>query len=268
MTTVNSPKNQTTALGSLLQSLRKKKGYSLVKLQEISGVSQGYISELEVGTKGVVPKKDKLEKIMDGLEVTKSEKEQLIKMYVDLVLTADMKDLMQSTMGNIANVEDIDLVEIPLYASVSAGLGCEACHEPIGWIHTPDYGRDVIAVSVKGDSMEDTILDGATIIVKKDVMVEVGEIGVFLTTGTEYPEGLVKRLRHKNGRYILESDNPKYKDITINTNDIVSCGKVIKILNDTSKRTKDPLYSYIDKLDPTQRAMVEAMLKGLVENNK
>lgn len=261
-------KNQPTPLGTLLKSLREKKGYSLVKLQDISGVSQGYISELEVGTKGVIPKKDKLEKIMTGLEVTKSEKKELTKLYVDLVLTADMKDLMKDSVSNISNIEDIDLIEIPLYASVSAGLGCETCHDPIGWIHTPDYGRDVIAVSVKGDSMEDTILDGATIIVKKDVMVEVGEIGVFLTTGTEYPEGLVKRLRHKNGRFILESDNPKYKDIIINTDDIVSCGKVIKILNDTSRRTKDPLYSYIDKLDSTQRPMVEAMLKGLVESKK
>ena len=41
-------------------------------------------------------------------------------------------------------------------------------------------GRD-IAIKVSGDSMEDTIPDGAIIVVKKDVMVEVGEIGVFLT---------------------------------------------------------------------------------------
>lgn len=261
-------KNQTSTLGSLLKSLRQKKGYSLVKLQDISGVSQGYISEIEVGSKGVIPKKDKLEKIMEALEVTKSEKEEFLKLYLDLVLTTDMKNILENSTNSISNVEDIELVKIPLYASVSAGLGCETCHEPIGWIHIPNYGQDVIAVSVKGDSMEDTILDGATIIVKKDTMVEIGEIGVFLTIGTEYPEGLVKRLRHKNGRYILESDNSKYEDIIINTNDIVSCGKVIKILNNTLKRTKDPLYTYIDKLDSTQRVMVEAMLKGLIENKK
>lgn len=264
---VNIKKNQTSTLGSLLKSLRQKKGYSLVKLQDISGVSQGYISEIEVGSKGVVPKKDKLEKIMEALEVTRSQKEEFLKLYLDMVLTNDMKDLLKSS-NNISEIEDVELVEVPLYASVSAGLGCETCNEAIGEVHIPNYGSDVVAVLVKGDSMEDTISDGATIIVKKNVMVEVGEIGVFLTTGTEYPEGLVKRLRHKNGKYILESDNSKYSDIIINTNDIVSCGKVIKILNNTSKRNKDPLYTYIDKLDSTQRLMVEAMLRGLVENKK
>lgn len=171
-------------------------------------------------------------------------------------------------MVDLRNAKEIELMEVPLYLSVSAGLGCETCQEPVDWIMVPKVSGDIVAIKVNGDSMENTISDGATILVKKDVMVEVGEIGVFLTTGTEYPNGLVKRLRHKNGKYVLESDNKIYKDIEINTKDIKACGKVIFVINDTTKKGKDPLLASIDRLDESQRSIIETLIKSLVNNKK
>ena len=88
--------------------------------------------------------------------------------------------------------KEIELMEVPLFASVSAGLGCEAVGDPIDFIMLPKTHGEIISIIVKGDSMEDTIYDGAIIIVRKDIFPEIGEIGVFLTKGTEYPDGLVK----------------------------------------------------------------------------
>lgn len=165
---------------------------------------------------------------------------------------------------NIESIIETDFTAIPVYSSVSAGLGCEACEEPIDFLPFPKTNGEIIGIKVNGDSMEDTIIDGATVIVKKDVMVEIGEIGVFLTTDVDYSEGFVKRLRHKNGTYVLESDNKKYADIEIKTSDIVACGKVIKIMNEPYRREKDPLYNKIDQLTPEKRKLAEALLDTLI----
>ena len=167
---------------------------------------------------------------------------------------------------NIESIIETDFITIPIYNSVSAGLGCEACEEPVDFLPFPKTTGEVIGIRVNGDSMEDTILDGAIVIVKKGISVEVGEIGVFLTTGADYSEGFVKRLRYKNGNYVLESDNKKYSDIKIKTSDIVACGKVIKIMNDPYKRPKDPLYNKIDQLDLEKRKLVESLLDTLIAN--
>lgn len=158
-----------------------------------------------------------------------------------------------------------DFATIPVYNSVSAGLGCEVHAEPIDFLTIPKFHGEIIGIKVIGDSMEDTILDGSIVIVRKNVNVEIGEIGVFLLNGCDYSEGFVKRLKFKKGQYVLESDNSEYKDIIIKEKDIVSCGKVIDILNGTDKRKKDPLYTQINKLSPEKRKMVEKMLNVLLE---
>lgn len=91
---------------------------------------------------------------------------------------------------------------------------------------------------------------------------------MFLTKGSDHADGLVKRLKYKNGEYVLESDNKEYGDLRIGNSDITAYGKVIQIINNTTKRRKDPLMSYIDKLDMNEREMIESMLKGLVEKKK
>lgn len=41
---------------------------------------------------------------------------------------------------------------------------------------------------------------------------------------------------------------------------------VDKTANDTVERKKDPLYKYIDKIDPEKRKIAEKMLKALIED--
>lgn len=44
-------------LGEILKQLRNEKKLTLRKLEELSGVSQGYIGDLENENKNVIPKK-------------------------------------------------------------------------------------------------------------------------------------------------------------------------------------------------------------------
>lgn len=243
-----------------LETFMQKHDYKLEYLADMTGASVSAIGHYKTGNR--TPKDDFIEKFIEVFNLDSKEQNK-IKLAVAMDRTPD---IIKQQLNNKSNeIIDTDFMVIPVYSSVSAGLGCEACAEPVDYITIPKINGKIIAIKVNGDSMEDTILDGATILVKKDTPVELGEIGVFLTNDIDYAEGFVKRLRHKNGTYVLESDNKKYEDIIIKTDDIIACGKVLKVINDTQKRLKDPLYEYIDKIEPEKRKLAEKMLKALIE---
>ena len=246
-----------------LETFMQKHDYKLEYLADMTGASVSAIGHYKTGNR--TPKDDFIEKFIEVFNLDSKEQNK-IKLAVAMDRTPD---IIKQQLNNKSNeIIDTDFMVIPVYSSVSAGLGCEACAEPVDYITIPKINGKIIAIKVNGDSMEDTILDGATILVRKNTPVELGEIGVFLTNDIDYAEGFVKRLRHKNGTYVLESDNKKYEDIIIKTNDIIACGKVLKIINDTHKRLKDPLYEYIDKIDPAKRKLAEKMLKALIDEDK
>ena len=246
-----------------IENFMQKHDYKLEYLADMTGASVAAIGHYKKGHR--TPKDDFIEKFIEVFNLNEKEQNKL-RMAVALDRTPEI--IKKQLNNNKNEIIDIDFMVIPVYSSVSAGLGCEACVEPVDYITIPKINGKIIAIKVNGDSMEDTILDGATILVKKDTPVELGEIGVFLTNDIDYAEGFVKRLRHKNGTYVLESDNKKYEDIIIKTDDIIACGKVLKVINDTQKRLKDPLYEYIDKIEPEKRKLAEKMLKALIEEEK
>ncbi len=245
-----------------IENFMQKHDYKLEYLADMTGASVAAIGHYKKGHR--TPKDDFIEKFIEVFNLNEKEQNKL-RMAVALDRTPE---IIKKQLNNKNEILDTDFMVIPVYSSVSAGLGCEACAEPVDYITIPKINGKIIAIKVNGDSMEDTILDGATILVKKDTPVELGEIGVFLTNDIDYAEGFVKRLRHKNGTYVLESDNKKYEDIIIKTDDIIACGKVLKVINDTQKRLKDPLYEYIDKIEPEKRKLAEKMLKALIEEGE
>lgn len=240
-------------LNELLKYYRERKGYSISQLANESGVPRTTIYTIESTS---TARTTTLSKLAIALNLTKEETSEL------------MKTLLPTSYQDKNSSDDIELMSIPLYNSVSAGLGCQAIEEPVDWIYFPKSNKNVIAVNVRGDSMEETILDGAVIVIDKDLPVELGEIGVFLTANSEYREGLVKRLRYKNGHHVLESDNSLYEDIIIDIKDIIACGKVIKIINDPKKKKKDPIISAYESLNPDDKKVIEQMIKALAAKNK
>lgn len=245
--------------GKYLSDFLNKNNYKIENFAKEVGYSTGLISHYTTGKRS--PSYKFIESFFEKFNFSAEEKEKVLKILDEDKMPSSLKKIKISKNELV----ETEFMTIPVYNSVSAGLGCEVCSDPIDYLPYPKTTGEIIAIRVEGDSMEDTIPDGSTIVVKKNVMVEIGEIGVFLTNGIDYKEGYVKRLRHKNGTYVLESDNKKYEDIKIKTSDIIACGKVIKIMTDTNKKIKDPLYNYIDMLSEEQRKIIEPMLKGLVE---
>ncbi|MEE0137993.1 XRE family transcriptional regulator [Fusobacterium ulcerans] len=245
-------------LGKLLKNKREKLGYTSSYIETRTGIDKADLSRIENGKKKKI-NPIYLKELSNILEINQLELFNLAGFIDDIYLKNNL---------DITTLKPVKLIEVPLFANVSAGLGCEAISDPVDYIMIPEEHGDIISIIVKGDSMEDTIFDGAIVIVRRDLFPEVGEIGVFLTNDTEYPDGLVKRLRNKNGKYILESDNKKYKDIVLKNDEVRTCGKVINILNNTSRREKDPIITSLEKLDAEEREMIEKLIKNLARKNK
>ncbi|MEJ6467304.1 helix-turn-helix domain-containing protein [Fusobacterium ulcerans] len=96
-------------LGDLLKELREKKGYSLKKLENLSGVSQSYISDIENGIRGVVPKREKLDMILKTLNPNEEMKEKVINAYADALLTPEMKQIIKKDIRKIEKNNSLEL---------------------------------------------------------------------------------------------------------------------------------------------------------------
>ena len=120
--------------------------------------------------------------------------------------------------------------EIPVYSRVFAGPnGTLEFGEVIEYITIPSLrnGTEVIGIKVDGDSMEHTIPNGATVLVKKDVEVNDKEVGVFVHNNTPY----VKRLRKNKDQLFLMSDNSAYLPIIVSEGDeFFIVGKVVEVM--------------------------------------
>ena len=131
------------------------------------------------------------------------------------------------------NIDTIntDYMMVPLYESISAGYGASASEfiEIIPVFGLKKNGTTYFAVKVKGDSMEPKIPNGSTIIIKKDIQIENGEIGAFNLND----ENFVKQKKLVKDKLILHSFNLAYEDKVVNEfDDFIEYGKVVKVMID------------------------------------
>lgn len=124
-----------------------------------------------------------------------------------------------------------DYIMIPLYKSISAGYGASNSEfiEMIPVFGLKKNGTTYFAVKVEGDSMEPKIPNGSTIIIKKDIQIESGEIGAFNLND----ENFVKQKKLVKDKLILHSFNLAYEDKVVNEfDDFIEYGKVVKVMID------------------------------------
>ena len=203
-------------VNEIIKKRRKELGLTLKQVAEKLGVSESLISRYEsndvknMGIDKIIP----LAKVLDttpaflmGWE-TKKEKENI---NIDTVTT--------------------DYMMIPLYSSISAGYGASASEfiEMIPVFNLKKNGTEYFAVKVAGDSMEPKIPNGSTIIIKKDIVIENGEIGAFYLN----EENFVKQKKMIKDKLVLHSFNLAYDDKLVNEYDeFKEYGKVVKVMID------------------------------------
>lgn len=240
------------SLGVTIKKYRETRGLTQLELARKANIGSGTLGDIERGVNKSTIKT--LNKISVALNLNTQEKEELENAFLGKKKKNDIIEQLK---------DPIKMISVPVYSSVAAGLGFIPDSEPIEYIAIPEISGECIGARVSGDSMEPTFYDGDIVILKKEIEVGIGEIGVFQNRNTG--EALVKRLKKKNGIYILESDNHIFKDIEIKTDEIVCCGKVVNVVKKDLRKRVDPLYEMIDKLEPNQRNILEMMIKGLID---
>lgn len=131
---------------------------------------------------------------------------------------------------------DSDSILIPVYGRVAAGEPIEANQDNIIGFEKISKAMarrgDFYALQIKGDSMEPTICDGDTIIVREQPDAESGEIVVATVNGDD---ATCKKLYKLPGGGIqLHSLNPEYDPFTFDENDVENIpvrvlGKVVEL---------------------------------------
>ncbi|MFC2048830.1 transcriptional repressor LexA [Elusimicrobiota bacterium] len=121
-----------------------------------------------------------------------------------------------------------NISRIPILGEISAGLPVDAIENIDGYldlINTFGRKKPLFCLKIKGDSMEGAgIMEDDMVIVRKQSSVEIGQLVAAMIDG----EALVKRLKVKEGRYVLHAENPEYPDISAEGASVI--GKIVGIV--------------------------------------
>lgn len=202
-------------LGKLIAKYRKEQGLSLSDFASLVGASKGYIHiiEQEVNPatgKPPIPRTKMLASIANvmGIELTK------------------LLELIDETSTENKNELDDTLIirkkrTIPVLGSVIAGVPIEAIEDIVDY---EEIGEDILktgteffGLKVKGDSMSPMLLEGDTLIIKKQSDCENGNIAVVLVNGNE---ATVKKIVKLENGIILQPINPAYDPISFSKKEI------------------------------------------------
>ncbi len=185
-----------------LKKLRKEKKITQEELSKIIGVERSSIGKYE--SSGVIPSVDVLNKIADYFNVS-----------VDYLLGRSNAPANPIDPFSFSNIQPVKKHRIPLLGEIACGEPIFADEDFEGFIES-DIEAD-FALRCNGDSMTGArIMDGDIVLIKKQDMVENGEIAAVIIEN----EATLKRVMYFKGKntLILKPENPRYEDL-IYTND-------------------------------------------------
>ena len=212
-------------------SLRNEKNITQSQLAEELDISPSAIGMYEQGRRK--PSYELLEEICDYFNVDmdylmgRSD----IKNRYQAGLKYDWENKKEEKSNIDIDTINTDYIMIPLYESISAGYGASNSEfiEMIPVFGLKKNGTTYFAVKVEGDSMEPKIPNGSTIIIKKDIAIENGEIGAFCLND----ENFVKQKKLIKDKLVLHSFNLAYDDKLVGEYDeFKEYGKVVKVMID------------------------------------
>lgn len=191
-------------LGKYLEDSRKKKGLSTYDVNNLTQISQSYISLIEKGKRKPSAVILKTLAPVYGLDyIDLYEKAG----YIDLI--EDEKKDMLKKIGAIP-LSDISTTKIPVLGKVKAGYNYLAQENIIDYIAFNIDGTDkenYYALYVTGDSMEPLFNDGDIVVVHKQDTFENGDNCVVLINGDE---ATVKKVYKGTTGIELKAVNPYY----------------------------------------------------------
>lgn len=192
---------------------------SAAELSRLSGIDEATLSNYKKGK--YVPKQRKTEAIANALGIS-----------ISWLMGADVPMYAKSDNANIQSVSKG--YKIPVLGYVRAGIPIEAVEEILDYEEiSQEMARqgEYFALSIKGDSMEPKISEGDVVIVRKQEIVENGELAVVLVNGND---ATVKKFYKNDNGITLISTNPAYDPFTytkkeVNDLPVKVIGKVVEL---------------------------------------
>ena len=240
-----------------ITEIRKKKGITIEELSELSNVPISTIKKISAGIT-TNPSLDTVKALARALDcklddfddnpksiLNTPEQRDILEKFIKLdkygketvsyIIERELKRTKSIEKRNqrIQELESVGyqkkVIVYPYYRKLaSAGNGDYLFDDipletfEVDYDFAKDRGAD-FALGVNGDSMEDDIIDGDVVLVKKQSSVNDNELGVFIIDGNCFIK------IYDNGTLI--SSNPKYKDIKLTEyNNIICVGKVVGII--------------------------------------
>lgn len=217
--------------GKFFKRLRQERDLTLIDLSDQCGVSKSYLHDIE--NEKIAPSDKILKRLLDFYKLNKADEKELRKILAyaktpDLVmkeferakkelkkLKEEFEKIKDGRDDNIAYLEEESYHEVPVYSYVRAGLHeVENLPEPQYMLNVPlpSIRGDIIGVEVMGDSMEPKFHEGDIVLVKKGVIPDNREIGIFVVDNRT----VIKVFnRDKSGRIILTSLNIEHEPIVV-----------------------------------------------------
>lgn len=166
-------------LGDWIRQYRKNHGLSMQAFADISGLSKAYVGMIE---KGVNPTTGKIVSptIQTFGKIAKG---------INMDLDTFLKELDGQQTVTINRPAIHAGYKIPVLGNVAAGTPINAIEEILGYQYLEDKykndGYEYFALHIQGRSMEPTIMDGDTVIVRQQSSVDNGEIAIVLVDGED-----------------------------------------------------------------------------------
>lgn len=199
--------------------LRDKRGLKDADVVKATGITKSTFSDWKSGRSK--PKQDKLQKIADFFEVS-----------LDYLTTGE--NIPSSIL--VSNVFPIELKRFPMLGEIACGKPKYTNEDRESYVMAGTNIKADFCLKASGDSMVNArILDGDIVFIRKQDMVENGEIAAVVVNNDS--EATLKRLFYykEKGLLILKAENPVYEDLIFQgdeLNEVHILGKAVAFQSD------------------------------------
>jgi len=194
-------------MGKKIHELRMQKGMTLEELGNIVGVGKSTVRKWENGIIANM-KRDKILKVSVALGVSPA--------YL-----MGWQESTDEEIISLNNVHPIELKRFPILGEIACGVPKYTNEDRESYVMAGTNINADFCLRASGDSMVGArILDGDIVFIRKQDMVENGEIAAVVVNNDS--EATLKRLYYypDKGVLILKPENPAYEDLIFSGNEL------------------------------------------------
>ncbi len=204
-----------------LKARRLELGMTMAEVARIVGVSEATVSRWESGNIGNM-KRDRIAAYAKALQVSPT----YIMGMDDSPASPDLSEL----YTKYQNIKPIKKVKIPMLGNIACGEPVFADEEHETYIETDGHIQADFCLTCAGDSMIPKIENGDIVFIRKQEIVDDGQIAAVLIED----EATLKRVYYDRKNNILQliAENPKYKPLVYSgsqLNEVKILGKAISL---------------------------------------